>query len=179
MALALAGVALGPAALAVGWLGLERPFLVLVAAALAADIAVDNVRLPPLPAWLARALAWSELALRAAIPLGLHALRPYLIATEPVAFWGMVAALAVPVAGGFIKYGRAPRYRTRAGVIALYLAAGAALFLVATGATWPLRLAVIGLALAALEDLAITLALPGPRAPVRSLPAALRLRRET
>ncbi|HEU5056642.1 MAG TPA: hypothetical protein VFU21_08945 [Kofleriaceae bacterium] len=177
MALAVAGVALGPVALGVAWLGLERPFLIVLAAALAADIALDNVALPPLPGWLGRALAWSELAVRAAIPLGLYWLRPYLLETEPFAFWTTVAALSVPVAGAFIKYGRAPRYRTRVGVVALYLSAGAALFLVATGATWPFRLATLALGLAALEEIAITLALPEPRAPVRSFPAALRARK--
>ncbi len=177
MALALAGVALGPAILCVAWLGLERPFLVVFAAALAVDIALDNLALPPLASWLARALAWSELALRAAIPLGLYWLRPYLLETEPVALWGTVAALAVPVACAFVKYGRAPRYRTRAGTVAVYFSAGAALFLVATGATWPFRVAAIALAASALEEIAVTLALAEPRAPVRSLRDALRLRR--
>ncbi|HEY8146255.1 MAG TPA: hypothetical protein VIG06_26420 [Kofleriaceae bacterium] len=178
MGLVLAGVALGPVALCIAGLGFERPFLIAFAAALAVDIALDNVALPPLPAWLARALAWSELATRAAIPLGLYWLRPYLLETEPVAYWGTVAALAVPVAGAFVKYGRAPRYRTRAGVIAVYLSAGAALFLVATGATWPFRVAALAVAASALEEIAITLVLPEPRAPVRSLREALRLRRD-
>ena len=177
MALAAAGVALGPAALSAAWLGLERTFLIVLAAALAVDVALDTLALPRLPAWLTRALAWSELATRAAVPLGLYWLRPYLLETEPVAFWSTVAALGAPVAGAFIKYGRAPRYRTRVGVVALYLSAGAALFLVATGATWPFRLAALAVLVAALEEIAITLALPAPRAPVRSLVAALRLRR--
>lgn len=179
MALAAAGVALGPAALAVAWLGLERPFLFVLAAALAVDVALDTIALPPLPGWLTRALAWSELATRAAVPLGLFWLRPYLLETEPVAFWSTVAALAIPVACAFIKYGRAPRYRTRVGVVALYVAAGAALFLVATGATWPFRIAAVALLISALEEVAITLALPRPHAPVRSLLTAFRLRGES
>lgn len=178
MALALAGAALGPAILCLAYLGLERPFLVAFAAALAVDVAQGNLALPPAPAWLARAAAWSELATRAAIPLGLYWLRPYLLETEPVGFWTTVAALAVPVAYAFIKYGRAPRYRTRAGVIAIYLSAGAAMFLVATGATWPFRIAAGLLVLAQLEEMAVTSVLPEPRAPVRSLRAALRLRRD-
>jgi hypothetical protein len=176
LALAAAGVALGPAALCVAWLGLERPFLFVLTAALVVDIALDNLALPALPAWLTRALAWSELATRAAVPLALFWLRPYLLETEPVAFWSAVAALAVPVACAFIKYGRAPRYRTRVGVVVLYVAAGAALFLVATGATWPFRVASFALLVAALEEIAITLVLPRPHAPVRSLLTALRLR---
>ena len=47
-----------------------------------------------------------------------------------------------------------------------------------TGATWPFRVAVIALAVAALEEIAITLALPEPRAPIRSLLEALRIRRD-
>jgi len=178
-ALALAGVALGPAILCLAWLGLERPFLVAFAAALAVDIARDNLAPEPRPpGWLARAAAWSELATRAAIPLGLYWLRPYLLATEPESFWLTVAALAVPLVYAFVKYGRAPRYRTRAAVIAVYLSAGATLFLVATGATWPFRVAALALVLAALEEIAVTTVLAAPRQPVRSLRAALRLRRE-
>lgn len=175
--LALAGLVLGPAILCLAYLGLERAFLAAFAAALAVDIARDNLAGRPPPAWLARAAGWAELATRAAIPLGLYWLRPYLLATEPVSFWTIVAALAVPPAFAFIKYGRAPRYRSRAAVIAVYLAAGAALFLVASGATWPLRLSAVALAAAELDEIAITALLPAPREPVRSLRAALRMRR--
>ncbi len=179
MALALAGLALAPAVLALARLDLERPFLAAFAAALAIDVALDNLRPPAAPpGWLAAARSLSELALRAAIPLALAWLRPYLLDTEPVSVWSIVAALAVPIAFAFIKYGRLPRYRTRAGLVAFYLAGGATLFLIATGATWPLRLAAIGLVVAALEEIAVTAVLPDPRAPIRSLPAALRLRRE-
>jgi hypothetical protein len=178
-ALALAALVLGPAALILAWLELERPFVVAFAAVLAVDLALDNLRSPAAAlAWLGTARATFELATRAAIPLALDRLRPYLLETESVTFWSIVGALAVPAAFAFIKYGRLPRYRTRAGAIAFYLAAGATLFLIATGATWPLRVAAIALVVAAVEESAITAALPAPRAPVRSLSAALRLRRE-
>jgi hypothetical protein len=134
-ALALAG-SRSAGDLCLARLGLERPFLVAFAAALAIDIARDNLAPQPRPpGWLERAAAWSELATRAAIPLGLYWLRPYLLVTEPQSFWLTVAALAVPLVYAFVKFGRAPRYRTRAAVIAVYLSAGATLFLVATGAT--------------------------------------------
>jgi len=179
MALALAALALAPAVLILAWLDLERPFLAVYGAALAVAVALDSLRQPAAaPAWVGAARAAFELATRAAIPLALDRLRPYLLDTEALSFWSIVAALAVPLAHAFIKYGRLPRYRTRAGTIAFYLAGGAVLFLLATGATWPLRLAAIALMLAALEEIAITAALPAPRAPVRSLAAALRLRRE-
>ena len=179
MALALVGLALAPAALVLARLDLERPFLAAFAAALAIDVALDNLRAPAAPpAWHGAARSLAELALRVAIPLALAWLRPYLLETEPLSFWSIVAALAVPSAFAFIKYGRLPRYRTRAGLVAFYLAGGATLFLIATGATWPLRLAAVGLVVAALEEIAVTAVLPDARAPVRSLPAALRLRRD-
>jgi hypothetical protein len=179
MALALAALALGPAVLVLAWLGLERPFLAAFAAALAVDIALDNLRRPASASgWLGAASAWSELVLRAAIPLSLDRLRPYLLETEPLCFWSIVAALTAPLAFAFIKYGRLPRYRTRLGTVALYLAIGATLFLVVTGATWPLRIAALALVVAALEEIAITGVLAEPRAPVRSLAAALRARRD-
>lgn len=180
LALALAALALGPAVVVLAYLDLERPFLACFAAALAVDLALDNLPRRPAAAsaWLGAARSFSDLAVRAAIPLALDWLRPYLLGTEPLTFWSIVAALAVPLAFAFIKYGRLPRYRTRVGVVAFYLAGGATLFLVATGATWPLRLAALALLVAALEEIAITALLPEPRGPVRSLRAALRLRRE-
>jgi len=180
LALALAGLALAPAVLVLARLDLERPFLVAFAAALVIDVALDNLRPPTAPpGWHGAARSLSELALRAAVPLALAWLRPYLLATEPLSFWSIVAAVALPAAFAFIKYGRLPRYRTRAGRVAFYLAGGATLFLIATGATWPLRLAAFGLVVAALEEIAVTAVLPEPRAPVRSLAAALRLRRDS
>ncbi len=177
-ALALAALALGPAVLILAYLDLERAFLATFAAALAVDVALDNLRRPAAaPAWLDAARGTAELAIRAAIPFALDRLRPYLLETEALSFWSIVAALAVPIAFAFIKYGRLPRYRTRIGVVAFYLAGGATLFLIATGATWPLRLAALALVVAAVEEMAITAALPAPQAPIRSLGAALRIRR--
>jgi hypothetical protein len=176
MPLALTGLVLGLAILCLAYLGLERAFMAVFAAALAVDLARDSLASRPLAGWLARAAGWGELATRAAIPLGLFWLRPYLLETEPLGFWTVVAALAVPLAFAFIKYGRVPRYRSRAALVAVYLAGGAAIFLVATGATWPLRLAAVALVVAQLEEIAITALLPAPREPVRSLRAALRLR---
>ena len=85
MALALVGLALAPAVLVLARLDLERPFLAAFAAALAIDVALDNLRAPAAPpAWHGAARSLSELALRVAIPLALAWLRPYLLETEPI-----------------------------------------------------------------------------------------------
>lgn len=176
MALSLVRLLVAAALLCLVFLGLERPTAIAFAAALAIDVAMDNLASSPPSGWIARAGAWSDLATRAAVPLALYSLRPYLLETEPVSFWTIVAAFAMPVAYSFVKYGRVPRYQTRAAVIAVYLVGASTVFLLVTGATWPLRLAAGALVVAQLEEMAVTTLLPAPQAPIRSLRAALRLR---
>jgi phosphatidylglycerophosphate synthase len=99
---------------------------------------------------------------------------PALRASETVTILLVFAGYAVPMACGLIKYRRLTSYHTTgARVAAVSLAAAFVLFL-AAGIAWPLRLATGLLLLSAIEELAITKALPQWRADVPSLRDALR-----
>src|SRR6266545_157870 len=62
----------------------------------------------------ARVQSWSDFAPFASLPACAYWLRPDLLHSEPVAFWAIVAAFAMPVTCTFIKYGQLTPYRTRA-----------------------------------------------------------------
>src|SRR5688572_15317229 len=142
---ALARAALTAVSLVLAFVGAAHGFAIAFAASLAAAGAGGGDR--PID----RA---ADLATAATIPLALHWLEPWLPGQEPVAYWLMVGALAVPPAYVFIKYGVLPGFRTRAGQTALLLGSATAILVVVTGAAWPLWLGAVALVLAALESIA-------------------------
>jgi CDP-diacylglycerol--glycerol-3-phosphate 3-phosphatidyltransferase len=127
--------------------------------------------------WGARLDAWATVAAIASVPLGSNWLRPEMVHSDAITYWGLVAAIAVPITFAFVKYGALAGYRARAARIAACVVMGAAALLVAGGPTWPLHVATALLAVAALEDIAVIAVLPRP-APAASLPIALRVRGE-
>jgi CDP-diacylglycerol--glycerol-3-phosphate 3-phosphatidyltransferase len=179
-AVTLSRLLLAPVLLALAHRGLHRAFLVLLIVSLATDIVDGKLArwLGQASRWGARLDSWADLATYAAVPLCAYWLRPDLVRDEAATFWVIVAAFAVPVTYGFIKYGTLTSYHTRAAVIAAYFIGGATILLFAGGPTWPIRLAAAVLVAAELEEIAITTVLPRPVTMVRSLGAALRLRRE-
>jgi CDP-diacylglycerol--glycerol-3-phosphate 3-phosphatidyltransferase len=112
------------------------------------------------------------------IPLCAYWLRPEFVRQEKLFFILVVASYTVPVVFGFAKYRRLTSYHTRAAVYAAYLIGGATILLFANGPVMPFRIAAVAIAVAGLEEIAITLTLPEWRANVRWLGQALRLRRE-
>jgi cardiolipin synthase len=171
-------LALAAALLALAWIGWPGVFAIALAVALATDLLDGQLARAQPPRRSARLASWAHLATYAGLPLCAYWLRPDLIHSEAVAFWSVVVALAAPAVHGFIKYGALARLPTRAAVVAGYAIGGAAILLFAGGPTWPLRVAAAALAAAALEEMAITALLPRPMSAVRTLPAALKLRRE-
>jgi cardiolipin synthase len=176
---ALLRAALAAALLVVAFLGLARAFAAALALSLIGLVAV--LWLAPVlgrsSRWGARLDAWATVAAFASVPLGSYWLRPELIHTDAIAYWGLVAAIAAPITFAFIKYGMVAGFRARAASIAACVVMGAAALLFAGGPMWPLRLATALLAIAALEDIAIIAVLPRPAA-AASLPIALRVRRQ-
>jgi hypothetical protein len=176
---ALLRAVLAATLLVVAFLGLARAFAAALALSLIGLVAV--LWLAPVlgrrSRWGARLDAWATVAAFASVPLGCYWLSPGLIHSDAIAYWGLVAAIAVPITFAFIKYGMVDGYRARAASIAACVVIGAAALLFAGGPVWPLHLATALLAVAALEDIAIVAVLPRP-APAASLPIALRIRRE-
>lgn len=176
----LSRLVLAPVLLLLAHLGLSRAFVVVLAVSLATDIVDGKLarRLGQASRWGARLDSWADLATYACVPVCAYWLRPELIETEAVTFWAVVAAFAVPLAYGFVKFGRLTSYHTLGAVIAGYLLGTSVILLFAGGPIWPLRIAAVALILAELEEIAITTVLVRPATMVRSLPIALHIRRE-
>ena len=111
------------------------------------------------------------------IPLCAYWLRPDFVRRERWFFILVVASYTVPVIFGFVRYHRLTSYHTRAAVYAAYLLGGATILLFADGPIMPFRIAALAIAVAELEEVAITLKLPEWRANVRWIGHALTLRR--
>jgi cardiolipin synthase (CMP-forming) len=176
----LSRLVLAPVLLLLAYAGMPRAFAVLLAVSLATDIVDGKLArwLGQASRWGARLDSWADFATYASVPLCAYWLRPDLLGSEAMTFWAIVAAFAVPIVYGFIKYGTLTSYHTRGAVIAAYAVGGATIILFAGGPTWPLRIAAAVLVAAELEEIAITTVLPRPVTMVRSLPVALRIRRE-
>lgn len=173
--LTLSRVATVPLILLSAWWQQPTWFVVLVAYALASD-AVDGPiarRLGQATALGARLDSIADAALYLTAPIAALVLYPVLRERERVTVIVVLAAYLVPIAVGFVKYRRLTAYHTIAARTAGVLLAVAFVTVVAFGLTWPLRAAVAVLVLSAIEEIAITLALPAWRANVPSLRHAL------
>jgi cardiolipin synthase (CMP-forming) len=176
---AAARAVLAAALLVTAFVGLTRAFVAALALSLVGALAGSSLA-PVLgrpSRWGARLEPWAAAVAIASVPLGSTWLRPELAHSDALTYWGLVAAIAVPIIFAFIKYGTVSGYRARAARIAACVVMGAAALLFAGGPMWPLRLATALLAVAALEEIAIIALLPRP-APAASLPIALRVRRQ-
>jgi len=179
-ALSLLRLALAPVLLVLAWQQEHSVFLAALIISLVTDIADGKIA-----RWLgqtselgARLDSWADFATYMSVPLCAHWLRPQLVISEAPWFWAVLASYALPVAVGFFRFGALTSYHTRGAVIAAYLLGGAAVVLFADGPLWPLRVAVVVLVVAELEEIAITLTLRRPVTNVRTLGHARRLRRE-
>ncbi len=88
-----------------------------------------------------------------------------------------VASYSLPVLTGFLKYGRLTSYHTRGAVLAAYCIGAATVIVFAEGSTIFFRVATFILALAELEEIAITLTLPKWQANIPSLKHALEIKK--
>jgi cardiolipin synthase len=171
-------IVLAPISLLLAWNDMEHWFLACLVVALVSDI-VDGQ--------LARRLNLaSELGVRldsradlftyCSVPLATYWLRPDLVSTLRVPFIAAVASYAIPVIIGFLKFRSLTSYHTLMAGVAAYLLGASVIVLFTRGPMFPFRIAVCVLVLAELEEIAITLVLPGARANVRSLRKALEIR---
>ncbi len=168
-----------PFLLLLAWRGLAPAFLACFAASLLSDVA-DGM--------LARGLhqrtelgakldSWGDLATYAVLPFAVWWLWPDLIRQEARFVTAVVVSYVVPTVVGLIKFRRLTSYHTRGAKLSALLMGPALLLLFGWGFPWVFRLAALVLALAELEEIAITVVLPEWRADVPSLRSALRITR--
>ena len=153
-------------------------FVVVLAAAFATD-AIDGFlarRLGLASALGATLDSRADLALWSSLPVATWLLRADFVRAELASIGLLAACLALPLAAGIAKFGRAPSYHTWGAKTASVLLAGAMLAVFLDGPLWPFRLGSVVAVIATLEELAITAMLPRWQADVRSLWHARRLR---
>ncbi len=169
-----------PVLLALAWRGAQGPFVVLLIAALLSDVVDGKVA-----RWLgqcsdfgARLDSWGDLATYTTVPVCGLWLVPEVARAEAPFVVLVVLAYLVPIVVGFLKFRALTSYHTRGAVIGAYLLGGAAVVIFLGGPAWPLRVAAVVIALAELEELAITAVLRAPAINVRGLGAALAIARD-
>jgi cardiolipin synthase len=178
--ISLCRIALMPVLLVLAWQGREKTFLACLIVTLVSDIADGQVaRRWHLQTELgARLDSWADVPMYFLLPLAAYWLRPDLVVTERVAYFTTLGSFLLPIAWGFLKFGRLTSYHTFLVAVAAYLLGASVILLFAHGPTLPFRFAVAVLVIAELEEIAITAILPAPRSNVRSFRTALAIRRE-
>lgn len=177
-ALSAARIAAVPLLLVLAWTGQPTAFVVMFALAALTD-ALDG--------WLARRLnqvselgarfdSIGYLALYFSLPLAAWWLWPDLMRRE--AWWiaAAVATMVVPLAAGFVRFGRLPSHHTLGAKTMTAVLPFACLALL-LGHAWVFHLAVLARAVVAIEELAITFTLPAWHTPVPTFARAVALRR--
>ena len=119
----------------------------------------------------------ADLAMFSCLPVCAWLLWPDIVRRESGYLLVALASYAIPIALGFLKYGRLTAYHTRGGKLSVGLMGGTPLILFLGGPAWPFHIATGFFVMAELEEIAITVLLPTWRANVPSLWHALRLRK--
>jgi cardiolipin synthase len=168
-------IVLAPILLLFVWNDMEHWFLGCLVVALVSDIVDGQLarRLNLASELGARLDSWADLLTYCSVSLATYWLRPDLVSTLRVPFIAAVASYAIPVIIGFVKFRGLTSYHTLMAGISAQLLGAYAIVLFARGPMLPFRVAVCVLVLAELEEIAISLVLPAPRANVRSLRKAL------
>lgn len=176
--LTLSRLAAAPLLLVFAAYDAATPFLILLSGALLSDVVDGPIARTRGQASVRGATldSWADCVLYFTAPFGVVLLDPWVLEQEVPTVAAVIAGYAVPIAAGAFKFGRLTSYHTVAARVSGSGLALAGIVLMATEATWPLRVAALLLALSAAEEIAITRALPRWRANVPSLRAALRIR---
>ncbi|MDQ6655018.1 MAG: CDP-alcohol phosphatidyltransferase family protein, partial [Verrucomicrobiota bacterium] len=161
------------------WTGHERAFLMLLIGALVSDIVDGQIaRCWNLATELGATLdSWADFLTALTLPFALYWLQPETIPRVRIAFVVALVSYLLPIALGFLKFRRLTSYHTLLARVAAYALGASIVVLFARGPTLPFQISVLVLALAASEEIALTVVLPAPRSNVGSLRRLLRARR--
>ena len=171
-------LAMAPVLLVLAWTGHGYPFLVLLALAFLTDI-MDGLAarmLHQTSAFGARLDSWADVTIYAVVAIGGWWLWPDIVRREAPFVTAVVASYTVPTLVGLAKFRALTSYHTWSVKVAAALIGLSVMLLFAGGPAWPFRMATPVSVLAAVEEIAITLALPELRSDVRSIFHVLRAR---
>ena len=170
-ALSLFRLAMVPVLGVLAWQGHAEVFLAALFCSLASDV---------LDGWLARRSgvtsevgakldSWGDLATYATLPLFAWWLWPDLLRAEARYLACAIFAYTLPIAVGYLRFGRLTSYHTWAAKGTAVLMGAALFVLFSGGPAWPFHVAVFLLVVEAMEEIAITWVLPAWRSDVPSL----------
>lgn len=169
---------LAPVLVALAWMRFDRAFLACLICSLASDILDGQLarRCNMATAIGAKMDSWADFLTSLTLLPGLYWLRPDL---WTVLRWPLAAAVVsylLPISIGFLKFRGLTSYHTTLARIAAYLVGAGVVILFAHGPTWPFVASIGVLALAGLEEIAISVVLRSPKSDVHSLRNVLRRR---
>jgi len=173
-------IVLVPVLLMLAWTGRSETLLACIILSLLTD-AIDGLlarRLNQTTELGARLDSWGDLLTCLALPLCGWWLRPEVVRQEALWLALGIGSYLAAVLAGILKYRRLTSYHTWAAKISAVLLGAAVLVFFAYGPGWLFRVVMPFVALANLEEIAITLTLSQITANVPSLWHALKLRGE-
>ncbi len=122
--------------------------------------------------------SWGDFAIYSTMAICAWIIWPEITQRELLYYAIMVFSFLLPAQVGLVKFGKFTGYHTWTVKVAVLSGFIAYILLYAEIAAWPFALASILCAIAGLEEILMTLVLPKERTDVRSLVAAIRIRRE-
>jgi len=175
-ALSLFRIGMVPVAGAFAFTGHPQLFLAALAAALGSDVLDGQLaRRSGVTSELGAKLdSWGDLATYTTLPLFAFWLWPDLLSEEARYLACALLAYALPIAVGLVRFGRLTSYHTIAAKVTAVVMGASLFVLFCGGPAWPFHAATFLLVLEAMEEIAISCALPRWRSDVRSLWHAVR-----
>jgi CDP-diacylglycerol--glycerol-3-phosphate 3-phosphatidyltransferase len=170
-ALSLFRIAMVPVAGACAFTGHPQLFLAALAAALGSDVLDGQLaRRAGVTSELGAKLdSWGDLATWTTLPLFAFWLWPDLLRHEARYLACALAAYALPIAVGLVRFGRSTSYHTIAAKLTAVVMGTSLFVLFCGGPAWPFHAATLLLVVGAMEEIAITCVLPRWKSDVRSL----------
>ena len=168
-----------PLLLWLAWHGYEYVFLVILIGALISDVLDGFIarKFNQTSELGARLDSWADATLYFTLAASAYLLWPLAFLAERAFFELMLCSIIVPAITGLLKFGTLTSYHTWLVKTAAATSAISALILFTGGPGWPFRTAAVITIAAALEQVAITLALQQPLSNVRSLWHVLRAKK--
>jgi len=163
------------------WINKPTPFLIFLTCSLLSDLADGFIarKLNQVSELGARLDSWGDFAIYITAIVCAWWLWPNLIRRETPFIIALVASYTIPIALGFLKYGRLTSYHTWGAKLSAVLMGSTVILLFAGGPTWPFRLAMPVPVLAGLEEIVMTTILPKWQSDVPSLWHAIKLTRRS
>jgi cardiolipin synthase len=121
--------------------------------------------------------SWGDFTIYSTMAIGAWILWPDIVRREMIYFSLILFSFLLPVLIGLFKYGRLTSYHTWSVKLAVFITFAGYILLFADFISWPFKIASLLCVYAGIEEILITVVLREERADIRSIWAALRLRR--